>query len=331
MTKDEFQELLNSWCRSDVLRESGYADIKNSLNFLERVLLHEYEPADVGIHGEFSLRLAKWIGSAENEYDRQSLYLMLKHLFFVGRDDMKSAYLTAYSKNILSWLINIGQISIFAEDAECGLKRQLALTVFTEITESFKLADFNHWNNIHGQTIRYTWEQHLQGWVSGDFSDRVLNGDEKKYLVLLEDFVGSGTQMKQAIHNACSVDFDVDVLLCPIMICPDGAEMALELEERYPRLTYSPVLEIPTKHFIKPACVPGEHEDYARIRQSLNSVHQKVKGTPGSWQQERGPFGWLETGAIFAKYDNCPDNSIPALHHRSDLEWEPLFYRASRE
>ena len=136
--------------------------------------------------------------------------------------------------------------------------------------------------------------------------------------------------MEGAIHKACSSDINVDVLLCPIVICPGGAKLARELEAKYPRLTYSPVLEIPDKHFIMPEGVYGEHEDFARIRNTLYATYDKVKGTSGSWGPNHSPFGYKNTGAIFVKHDNCPDNSVPALHHRSDLGWEPLFYRTSR-
>lgn len=330
MTIEEFQALLREWCQVDGQDRETFLEIKANVEFLEKVLYETYEPVLAGGHGNFRKRLAEWIGSATTENDQKNLFLILKHLFYLGPEDIKAAYLTAYSKNIMSWLLTKGGISPFEANAERQLQNLLRITAYTEITDSFSLGNFMRINNIQG-VRRYTWHQNTNNWRANEFKANILDNGTKKFLILLEDFVGSGSQMEGSIRLACSPELDVEVLLCPLIICPLGAEFARTLQDEYPRLTYSPVLEIPTDHFIHQNPRAEEHQNYPRIRTTLENLHPKVSGTVGSWSQDYGPFGFGEMGGIFAKYDNCPDNTIPALHHRSDLGWEPLFFRSSRE
>ena len=153
----------------------------------------------------------------------------------------------------------------------------------------------------------------------------------RKNLVLLEDFVGSGSQMVDAVELACNLAAVHQVLLCPIVICPNGDECARALSRTHDKLSYSPVLALPNEAFISEQAVDGEHKHHALIRSTLLSLHGLVRGTHGTWPQETSPFGYRETGAVFCKFDNCPDNSVPVLHHRSDLGWSPLSPRTARD
>ncbi|MCD2178226.1 phosphoribosyltransferase-like protein [Rhizobium sp. C1] len=334
MTRTELRQLLSSWCQSDNMGERGFADLTANVDFLEVALFSDYEVTDVGEHGQFGLRLARWLASASSEADQQNLFLMLRYLIFVGRDEMKAASLTAYSKNTAHWLLSTSDISIFDPGARSRLEQSYNQIAFTELTDSFGLGNFLRWNNVHGGNVRYTWEQHLENWSISDFIFSVMDKGNKDRIVLLEDFVGSGSQVENAIRLCCEINNyipELKVLFCPLIICPKGKAMAIDLQRIYPCLTYSPVLEIPQEHFISPEYVADERPEYDAIRQTLKAIHGKVKGTPGSWLQQTSAFGYRDTGAIFVKYDNCPDNSVPALHRQSDLGWSPLFYRNSRE
>lgn len=331
MKNDQFRALLGTWCQSDVDGNEGFSELRGIIDFLEGILFEKYEPTEIGPHRSFRSRLARWIGSAATEEDQKMLFITLRHLTYLGQEEMKSAMATAYSRNTLMWLQRVNQIAPFDANAQQATLSALSATAFTAITDSFRIGDFIRQNGINGHATRYVWEAHVANWNSDIFHAEPMEGGSKRYLVLLEDFVGSGSQMETAVELACSAPANYHVLLCPMVICPDGANLARTLQCKHPNLTYSPVLELPTSAFL--TSVPGqpEHADFAMIRATLKSVHPKVKGTPGSWLQERSELGYRDTGAIFCKYDNCPDNTIPALHHKSDLGWEPLFPRTSRE
>ena len=311
-----------------------FAEIRSLTDFLEQVLYAEYEPVGVGAQGEFGVRLAEWIGSAQRDADRRALYLLLGRLVFLGRAQMMAGYRTAYSRNIASWLMDVEGLSFFGRATEARLNKAAEETAFTEVTDSFGLGNFLRWNNIAGRGLRFTWEQHLSTWDPDAFMRDVMYsgpGVPRKNLVLLEDFVGSGSQMVRAVNLACSLADVERVLLCPIVICPDGGDCARALVRKYGKLNYSPVLELPEEAFIAEVAVPDEHKHHELIRKALVGLQALVKGTPRSWPQATSAFGYMDTGAVFCKFDNCPDNSVPVLHHRSDLGWSPLFLRTARD
>ena len=245
-----------------------------------------------------------------------------------------AGYRTAYSRNIASWLMDIEGLSFFGADTEDRLYDAVRKTAFTEITDSFGLGNFLRWNNIAGRGLRYTWEQHLPRWNANEFMQDVMctgSPTPRTNLVLLEDFVGSGTQMRDAVDFACALPDVRQVLLCPIVICPDGDDCAHALSRSHGNLTYSPVMTLPEEAFVTKQAVHGEHQHHAAIRATLLSLHHLVRGSHGSWPQQTSAFGYRDTGAVFCKFDNCPDNSVPVLHHRSDLGWSPLFPRTARD
>ena len=337
MTKQELRELVSDWCNQSVEPRNEIFETKKLVDFLEHNLYHDYEPTKSGQHGDFGLRLAKWIGSTNSEEDQRNLYLMLRHLFYVGKADIDSAYTTAFSNHVMNWLITLHKIDVFSDSASDELSSEIGHTAFTAITDSFRLGDFLRVNNIHGDTTRYIWEQHKNNWTPQNFIDEVISplSSNKYNIVLFEDIVGSGSQANWSINTICSMNSPrINILFCPIIICPGGAEIARNIANQYSNFHYSPILEIPEEHFIKRDPVDGEHPDFLDIRKTLTNVHPLVAGSPGSWQQDHGPFGFGGNGGMggfIVKYDNCPDNTVPAIHRQSDLGWSPLFYRTSRE
>ena len=329
-----FRALVIEWCQSDDELSTALSKTKSLTDFLDDVLYRDYEGTGVGAQGEFPLRLARWIGSADDDVHRKSLYLLLGHLIFFGRQQMQAGYLTAFSKNIALWLMALERVNFFDRRAESKLQAALAKTAFTEVTDSFGIGNFLRWNNIAGHGPRYSWNQHISAWDSQAFNREIMQANSdapREHLVLLEDFVGSGTQMAKAVTLACAQPERYNVLFCPIVICPRGASAARALVTEYPHFSYAPVIELPASAFITEQPLAGEDIHFQSIRQAMLALHGKVSGTPGSWPESTSPFGYKDTGAIFCKFDNCPDNSLPLLHHRSDLGWAPLFPRISRE
>ena len=78
--------MLAEWCQSVGGLSKDLCDIRALTDFLEQVLYEEYEPARVGAQGEFPGRLARWIGGAESDDVKRSLYLLVGRLVFFGRE-----------------------------------------------------------------------------------------------------------------------------------------------------------------------------------------------------------------------------------------------------
>jgi hypothetical protein len=149
-----------------------------------------------------------------------------------------------------------------------------------------------------------------------------------KRLVLLEDFVGSGIQITNAVEFAASLKTNIKILIVPLMICPKGIKRGKEFEGKFPNLKFSPVLRIPESMLVTDAATQGEPELFEAVRKTCISLYDLVKGnTTGT--KLHGPFGNEKTGALLVMHTNCPDNTLPVIHHRSET-WNPLFPRSNR-
>ena len=256
--------MLAEWCQAmDAPLSDDILEIKSLTDFLEQVLYEEYEPVGTSAQGEFAVRLAGWIGSAQDDADRRALYLLLGRLVFLGRYQMMAGYRTAYSRTIALWLMDVEALPFFGGDTESRLNDAVEKTAFTEITDSFGLGNFLKWNNIPGQGLRFTWEQHLSTWNPDAFMRDVMHSGlavPRRNLVLLEDFVGSGSQMAKAVELACGLPDVHRVLLCPIVIGPEGDKCARALARKHGKLSYSPVMPLPEEAFIAEDTVASEHQ-----------------------------------------------------------------------
>ena len=72
----------------------------------------------MGAQGDFPARLARWIGGAESDADRRSLYLLAGRLVFFGRKQMMAGYQTAYSRNVALWLMELEGLPFFGSATE---------------------------------------------------------------------------------------------------------------------------------------------------------------------------------------------------------------------
>jgi hypothetical protein len=339
MTPKEFQKLLREWCQSDFDGSEGWLELKHDVEFLAQELYNEYDVTQHGGHGNFAVRLARWIGSADVQEDQQSLYSILRHLVFLGDKELVAAYRTAYSKHVLSWLLKVGRVNVFAPNSRDLMNGLLSRTMLTQITDSFGLGRFLRTNLLQGQPVRYTWLEHERDWDRTNFTNthlKLTEPNKRDLIVLFEDFVGSGSQMEDHVERACSIGGATRVLLCPLYICPTGAQMARDFVATYPHLTFSPVLEIPEEKLITETPRPAEHADFAKIRRTVKRVHPKI-AEAGVAEQDFGPFGYGEvgpygkSGSFVVMSSNCPDNTLPAIHRKRTGHWEPLFLRNSRE
>jgi hypothetical protein len=321
-----FRELVASWISRDVEDLEHFAELKSTLDFLEDHLFHEFLPTRVG-HPKFRMRLALWIASADTDEQKRLLYLMLSHLIFFGEHEMSSCFQTAYSRHTLSWLIQCKGMNVMSPDAQNLLIGHLNETLFTALTDSFPIANFIRINNIQDHPVRFVWKQGLENWDEASFQQNSMKG--RKQIVIMEDFVGSGSQASAAILKACELQGSPEVLYCPMVICPKGADNARQLADKYAQLSFQPVLELPKTSFIGPEHVAGEPDLFDRLRSILLEVHPKVAGDV--WAKNYGEFGFRRTGGLVVKFDNCPNNTIPCIHHKSDRGWDPLFYRVDRE
>lgn len=328
------------WAREDQ-EDVDFLSLQSEIDYLAEQLFKQYEPTRAARHLPFAARFGSWIFSAPNEVDQKALYQLVPHLFFLGRDEYESLHLAAMGGPIARWLIDILQLRLDEPNTAKVLRQALLTTWFCPITDSMEIARFYHVNNIEGVDLRPDWRtlrtlgdaQRISDYMTA--SGTFANQQELERIVLLEDFVGSGDQMKKAVEFAASLPNKPPVLLCPMVICPEGAKLASDITAKYSHVKFDPVLRLPQATFLSDQS--KYLTDYTKVdepilfknlREIVQRLHPLVLGS--GTHQDYGPFGFHTTGGLVIMHTNCPDNSLPIIHRSSDSPWHALFPRSSR-
>jgi hypothetical protein len=293
-------------------------------------LYSKYEPTN-GPHPDFWNRLDKWLNKKLSENQQKILFRLIPQIFFVGEDEIKSLYRVAFNVSIARWLIDQLNITFLDPNAEARLKNAADHTWFCPITDSLKINSFYHVNNLSGRPYRPDW-QSLAELQAGDKVIEFVTRERIERIVLLEDFVGSGSQIYDAIDFACKLPINIPLLAVPLICCEEGRKLGRQFEARFSHFSFDSVLTIRSQDCLMEHPVPGESSLFAELRQVVvDSFPLVTSGLDSSElaKLQDGPFGFASTGSLVVLYTNCPDNTLPLIHQRSDAWW-PLFPRASR-
>jgi len=334
--ENPIEALVRGWADTDL-------DAVNlRINSLEKWLYKTYEPNKFG-DGDFQQRLVKWLENVQNDSDKKTLFRLLPNLFYVGPVEFEELYRCAYQGPISRWLIDEENIDICAPDAQERLVEAASKTWFCPVSDSFRINAFFHINNLTaGANLRPDWRSmHELG--DGYKLNEYCVGKQITRLVLLEDFVGGGSQAIEAVRFAATHIRGLQVLFVPLIICPDGAKRLRIAEKelcvgRAKSIRYEAVTELPQNAFLTRTQSPfGLANSYADdIRSLVLDTYSKVGGgmLPGS-DKPYDPFGFppgKPTGGMVVMYSNTPDNTLPIIHWRpKNKAWNPIFPRHSRD
>ncbi|WP_133499027.1 phosphoribosyltransferase-like protein [Cognatilysobacter terrigena] len=328
MTLSELQALLAKWIRDDVDDALRMRETKSRIDFLGDRLFNQYRAGTGAAPTPFRHKLAAWLASENDDENRKLMFRLLNHMSFFGEQELTSMYRTVYSRNVMDWILSTSDIDLLHPDAPRMISEEIAETCFVAVTDSFNLGDFIRVNAIAGVSRRITFSSINPAPTAENFKADYLQGRSR--LVLLEDFVGSASQVMDTVQFAAQLGApQPKVLFSPLVICPAGDRSATSLAAQYSHLSYEPVLALPSRDFITPLLDPRSPAVFEEFRQLARTVHPKVRGS--GWPHDYGPLGYRDTGALVVKYDNCPDNTLPLIHHDSSTPWSALFLRVSRE
>ena len=338
-------EIAGRWDRENHTATSGdsFNELHIRLDFLERLHYRQYLPTVAAVHPGYWTRFHSWLKNVPDEVDQRILFELAVNIAYFGREDFSQLYQSAFRGPIQSWLIEKLGCQLTDPDLEKTLSEELANhTWYCPLTDSMPISDFCHTNNLGGIRFR-------PDWISlAKFGDRkrildFMNDRKRKgspcplrRIVILEDFVGSGTQMLEdhrsesgksynALTFAASLSATIPVLFVPLIICPVGMDGAQKLKA--PNLETRPVLELKGDEFIDKNAVlngqlPNKVADLARRSYTLVASKNAVNPL-------YSPFGFDDTGAVVVMYSNTPANTLPMIQHYSD-QWAPLFPRSAR-
>ncbi len=294
------------------------------LKLLGDCLYSQYQPFPE--KPNYTDRLFAWIDQVSSVYDKKILFELAIWLLFVGSEEMISLYRSSHAGIVTRWVIDQANIDITLPSAAAEIELALKATFFGSIA-GMDMGAYCRANAIQ-QSYRPDFRE--VGKI-GDVAklQQYLHSEGYKRVVAVEDYVGSGTQMRQAW--TCLGQLNAfPLLVSPIIVADSGAKVGRQLTSA-PNSWFQPVLATPPESAVPRFVRVGfrEHAFNKRVRSLLLRVWNKTEGNIPT-QPLYGPFGCGGVGSLVLTYLNCPDNVPPAIHHTSD-QWRPLFERAPRK
>lgn len=351
MTLEELREKVRKWDFQHTGSAEAISEYGMILNQLEHHARREwrvYLPAEhFDFNASYMERLATWIGNVTDELDQKLMLQYALYISFISHDDFAALYRTALDREVSSWVVS--QIGARL-DSNGGQALNDLLTKevqyhtwFCPVTDSMDINEFYKVNHLEGvahrpgfATLQMLAEkaktqdpalaENIIHYMSNPRRSAIAPGPELKRLVLLEDFVGTGTQCIEAIRWAAE-KVRKPVLFVPLILCPNGAKALREIEQQFDgQLTVSPVIEIHRRDLLGPERMGQQGSPITEAVEAL--VRRFAKRV----NAESAPFGFKDTGCSLVTFSNTPNNSIPMIHSRpKDGEWEPLFPRVFRD
>jgi len=324
---DPIEKRVFDWDQSG---QHDFREINRKINHLEKRLFYDYEP-NQGPNTNFMSKLNVWLNNLNDEADQQTLFRLVPNLFYVGREEFNVLYREAYHTVFARWIIEVSGIDIYSRQAKDDIRRIVSETWFCPLTDSLRINQFYHVNDIPAKN------DHRPDWRSlvefGD-DDKIKNYVKKhniKQIVLLEDFIGNGTQVAKAANLAVRLFPGMPILVIPLIICPGGVKNTKALTEQYSNVAIMPVIAMSDQSFINDKikgdgsklCCDTYDLAVKSYEQVSNSAVIDEKSDP------YGPFGWKRTGGLIITYSNAPNNTLPLVHNVSK-SWVPLFKRHKR-
>lgn len=321
---DRLRALLTRWGLHEWGRDSDAILDLDAIQYLGRKLWDDYEPAQFD---RFENRLDRWLHNVDDEADQLVLFRLLERLFFIGRAEFESLCRAAYHGPVTRWLIDELDIDVASEEAGTEIQAAIEQTWFCPVTDSMRINAFLKVNGLTGKSHRPEWRS-LRRFGDPDKIRAFMQGEGLQRLVLLEDFVGSGTQMRSVLRFAASLSGELRVLACPLVVCPAGDDEGRRLMLELPNISYEAALKIMPGMLIPPDPVPGERPLHTSVRDLTRRVASRLGPTEPD-PLSRRHHGFKGTGAVVALYSNCPNNTLPLVWDATET-WRPLFPRLKR-
>lgn len=319
--------------------------ILDHLAYLERVKFQPFIPTLYSSRhpASFMDRLHVWINNPGlDEEDKRDLFRFAHQIAFFSFDDFVSLFRSAFAGPVTRWCMDKAGIQITSPDWIRTMEAERhQFTWYCPITDSLLISVFHHVNGIEGKDRKPSFRD-LAEFGDGDLVRKHIAEKGYKRIVLLEDFVGTGTQSLKAVKWALR-NVDVPILFCPILVASEALSRYTGLSDRIARkqldaqqcsdFSWEPVFTLSSDCFIHD--VGRESDELSkRIHGLAGKIHEKL-ATNGQ-EFARGALGfWNENspqkGANVVMFSNSPNNSLPLIWHDAEGHWKSLFPRVARQ
>jgi len=326
-------ELVDQWTRS-AGSDLELRATRDLIRFLGDELYSQYEPFID--KRPFWERLSAWVNNVSRKADQQALFRLVPWLLFVGKSELNTMYESAFRGPITRWLIDSAGLDITDPSLANHLAEEFRHTWFGSLA-GMDLGSFMRINGIEEQSLRPDFRvlsklgapERISEYVSGGKD----NSDTRyRRVVVVEDFVGTGTQMKDAAKSLRHLK-DTPVLICPMISADEGCQAGNVLTKNYPNIEFQECYRISSFARLRPSKADGNlHGDLLAVCNVIDSTWERLKRL----EPYDKPYGFGDMGILVLTYLNCPNNVPPILHRMTDGaasagQWIPLFPRAIRE
>lgn len=343
MQEENLSSLINQWTLKGLIpigetedTDLSFEEILQQIEFLSEQAFSRYIPALYSSHSPiFQDRLIRWLNNPGlKERDKLAMLQAIPRLSYFSFDDFLSLYRHAFTGPISRWIWEQSNLSLTNENyANMMLEESQEKTWYVSVTDSMLISEFYHANGISGTRCRPDLLTLSELGEASQFRN-FLKANNYSRLVILEDFVGGGTQASDILIWLLNA-INVPTLFCPMLICPDGFTWLKALEIRYPNFRLDATLKLGASTFLN----TGKEDDpvLAHLDELVDRIHPNVKGTAQANEPPYSPRGFHQTndqyiGATVTMFSNTPDNTIPLIHFDSPkTNWNPIFPRVSRE
>jgi hypothetical protein len=273
----EVHDLANKWDSVSDGTVGEYRLLLHEIRFLSSVF-EEYTPCTPNGYS-WEITLSNWLlngkDSAGTDEDlTKALLSIIPEICFVSRRD-KDALLDSLYSSYSEWVLDEAQIPYGDEHTFASATQS---TLFTSVTESFDVGEFMKKFGISDQPHRYNWQNNRS-----DIIDKIKSGTYR-FLVIFEDFIGSGSQIAANILNywhdvssACN-NSNVKILLSPSILNVDGHAYLSQwiagnsIASRL--VTLSPAWKTSNAYIIAPPSMPKKREAIKNCRSYHFSLYR---------------------------------------------------------
>ena len=323
----------------------SYNDIDAFIRFRAQESFETYN------HGasipRFETRLEKWLDNLTDQNDQRKLFELVPNLFFLGPGEFKALYRASFQEIILNWLIDLRSIDIASPKISQELQSVIKKTWFCPATDSMDIAAFCHVNRVIGLPDRPPWRYLAKFGDLAKIRD-YIKGNGIEQIVILEDFIGSGSQFlgtdekekkkqRTILQTLKAIGHSCKVLILPLIACQEGVDKINESAQK----EGCDWIECNAAFILSEVCFlpedissPSIQSRIAKMndkeRTNFSELHLLVEKIGLQHEFRYSSFGYNGTGSLVVLYTNCSDNTLAIIHEDIHSSWSSLFPRTSR-
>lgn len=322
--------------KTDWLHRTPF-ELHKRIKFFNEHRYCEYEPT--WLDGQFMGRLNTWTEyyfEHTHETDLSVKYediihllSLVTHIAYINQSETYALYRSAYEEHIKPWIYDLLDLNLFDPHADEKFQNALKRVWFCPITDGMRISAFIHANQLYGIPPHRPEMRFLARLLEKkiDILRNFMKWHSIRQIVLVEDFVGTGTQAYTSLKFL--MDCGVKVLFVPLIIMPKGYEKLSKLvAESSGNLALSPVIKVSESHSIHIRKTTEEPSLHTNIRRISKNLFYRTQSELSTFKKGLKILGFQNCGGRIVLHTNCPNNSLSILHfHKNN---SPLFPRVTR-